>query len=250
MMRQDRRADRLICNGRTILPSTLRLRDQRFGPDLDRSVYGFRRRGAVCLLLTDAFVLSAPLSLPPSTASESPSLETSPNRWFTEEVHPHGAQLKSYLRGKFPGVRDVEDVVQESYLRIWQARAAHPIRSVKSFLFQIARHVAVDLVRRDRASPFISLGDLEISSVTDSGPDAAAALSDQERLDLLSDALVALPDRCRDVILLHKIHGLPQKEVALRLGVSPRTVENHCHQGLIRLENYMRTHGVHGFALD
>lgn len=42
--------------------------------------------------------------------------------WFTEHVHPHDAQLKAYLRGAFPAVRDVEDVVQESYLRVWRVR--------------------------------------------------------------------------------------------------------------------------------
>ena len=41
-------------------------------------------------------------------------------RWFKEEVHSLDTRLKSYLRGSFPSV-DVEDVVQESYLRTWLA---------------------------------------------------------------------------------------------------------------------------------
>jgi DNA-directed RNA polymerase specialized sigma24 family protein len=59
-------------------------------------------------------------------------------RWFAEEVLPHDRALRGYLRGSFPAVRDVEDVVQESYLRIWRTRAAQPIRSARGFLFRIA----------------------------------------------------------------------------------------------------------------
>lgn len=171
-------------------------------------------------------------------------------QWFKQEVHPHGPQLKAWLRGQFPSVRDVDDVVQESFLRIWKARAAREIRSAKSFLFQIARHVAVDLLRRHKASPVGPLGDLDVSTVMDSGPDAAAILSIQEKLDLLADALVSLPPRCREVVFLHKIQGRSQKDVAQALGLSERTVENHTREGLIRLQRFMHAHGVHSFLLD
>jgi len=81
-------------------------------------------------------------------------------RWFSEEVLPHDPQLKAYLRGAFPSVRDVEDVVQESYLRVWCARATQPIQSTRAFLFRVARNLALDFVRHERASPIIALGSL------------------------------------------------------------------------------------------
>lgn len=167
--------------------------------------------------------------------------------WFEQEVHAHDGQLKSWLRGNFPAVRDVDDVVQESYLRLWRARATQPVRSAKAFLFKIARHVAYDLLRRHRTSPLDPLGDLAALHVIDERPDAAAALSAQEKLDLLADAVVALPTRCREIIILHKIKGLPQKEVARQLGLSERTVENQCLLALKRCEQYLRAHGLHGF---
>lgn len=54
------------------------------------------------------------------------------SKWFKEEVHLHDGQLKSWLKGTFPSVRDVDDVVQESYLRIWKAKATEPINSAKA----------------------------------------------------------------------------------------------------------------------
>jgi RNA polymerase sigma factor (sigma-70 family) len=50
--------------------------------------------------------------------------------WFAEEVHTHDSQLKSYLRSSFPALRDVDDVVQESYLRIWRRQLVRPIAKV------------------------------------------------------------------------------------------------------------------------
>ena len=180
-------------------------------------------------------------SSPPCVAA------TEQERWFEKEVHPHGSQLRSYLRGAFPSVRDVDDVVQESYLRIWKARAGQEIQSAKAFLYKVARHVALDLIRRHRTSPIDPLGDLAELRVIEDKPDAAELLTAREKLDLLADAVVSLPARRREIILLHKIKGLPQRTVADQLGLSERTVENHCRLALIECEEYLRAHGVESF---
>jgi len=76
-------------------------------------------------------------------------------------VHLHDSSLKAYLRGSFPSVRDIDDVVQESYLRVWKARASQPIKSAKGFLFTVARRLALDLIRRERRSPLVAVTDLD-----------------------------------------------------------------------------------------
>jgi RNA polymerase sigma factor (sigma-70 family) len=178
---------------------------------------------------------SAPAGLAPRAGRE---------LWFRQEIRAHEATLKGYLRGTFPSVRDIDDVVQESYLRIWKARGAHPIRSAKAFLFKVARHVALDLVRKRKASRVDPLGDLSGLHVIDDGPDPSETASIQEKLDLLADAVISLPLRCREVIILHKIKGFSQKDVAAKLGLSQRTVENHCQSGVRRCEQYLRARGI------
>jgi RNA polymerase sigma-70 factor (ECF subfamily) len=169
-------------------------------------------------------------------------------RWFTEEVLPHDPKLKAYLRGAFPAVRDVEDVVQESYLRLWRFRAAQPVRSAKAFLFQVARNLALDWHRRERASPFVPMGSCGDSSVfIDERPDAAELLTREEKGQLLGRALAELPERCREIVFLHKIKGLPQREVAARLGVTEKTVANQIATGVARCEAYFRRHGIEFF---
>ena len=167
-----------------------------------------------------------------------------PSRWFSEEIYPHAAALRFHLRRAFPAVRDVDDVVQESYLRIWKTRAAQPVRSAKSFLFTIARRLAIDVLRRQRISPEVALPDWSALHVLEDRPGVAEAACTRDELALLAQALHALPGRCREVMLLRQIEGVPQKEIARRLGLSELTVQTHVVHGLRRLEAYFRKRGA------
>ena len=195
-------------------------------------------------------------SLPVAHAASSGCSGVSPTsklqdvRWFTEEVHPHEPSLRAYLRDAFPVVRDVDDVVQESFLRTWRTRGSQPIRSARAFLFQVARRVALDLVRRDRRAPFKAVTDLTTLPVLESAPNGAEAVGVQEKLRLVADAIESLPPRCRKVVILRKLQGVPQKEVAARLGLAEKTVEAQLSRGLARLEEFLQRRGVRGWYGD
>lgn len=165
-------------------------------------------------------------------------------RWFAEEVHAHDAALKAYLRSTYPRMRDIDDVVQESYLRIWKARLAQRIRFTKSYLFQVARNLSLDLVRRDRASPIEHVADSVAQSVCDPAPPVVDQASARDDLRVLAGAIDALPGRCREIMILRQIEGVPQKEIAARLGISVLTVQAQVVRGLRRVDRYLRRHGV------
>lgn len=63
--------------------------------------------------------VSPPLRVKPRT--DAPQ-DTEIARWFATEVHPHEPALRSYLRAHFPTLRDIDDLVQEAYARVIQAR--------------------------------------------------------------------------------------------------------------------------------
>lgn len=168
-----------------------------------------------------------------------------PVQWFKQEVHPHDGQLKSWLRGTYPGARsDVEDIVQESYLRIWKAKARHPITSAKAFLFSIARHLTLNHLRRARISPLVSDGDSAGLSVLDNGPGVAEILTEQEKVDLLGDALVALPVKTREILILNKFQGHTQADIARRLGVTEKSVEHQVARGIRLCAEFLRARGL------
>lgn len=167
-------------------------------------------------------------------------------RWFEEEILPHDSQLKAYLRGSFPAVRDVDDIVQDSYVRVWKTCAAQPIRSARGFLFQVARRLALDILRRGRASPIDAERDLADLSVISHDPDAAETAALRERKRLLIAAVASLPLRYREIVILRKLEDIPQRQVAIRFGISERAVENLLARGVKRCEEYLRRRGVNG----
>src|ERR1700757_4932138 len=71
-------------------------------------------------------------------------------RWFSDEVHPHETALRVYLRRKFPAMHDVDDVLQESYVKILQAPPVGKIASTKAYLFAVARNAAIKVLRKRR----------------------------------------------------------------------------------------------------
>jgi len=177
-----------------------------------------------------------------SPSSESPCAPPSSHRWFTDEVYSHDAQLKAHLRGSFPRVRDVDDVVQESYLRIWQAHASQPIQCARALLFTIARRLALNLIRRENRSPLRAVADLDSLCVLASAPDAASSATRAQEIELLAAAVESLPARCREIFILRKLQQVPQKEIALRLGLSEGTVAQQASKGLQRIAEYFRIH--------
>lgn len=156
----------------------------------------------------------------------------------------HEPALKSYLRGSFPTVRDVDDVVQESFLRCWRMRAAQPIRSVRALLFRVARHVAIDVLRRRNASPIDAVADLAAVGAAARGQNGFEAAALHDEVALLAEALEALAPRCREIVILRKFQQLSQKEVAARLGISEETVQEQVYRGLRRCEAFLQRRGV------
>ncbi len=182
-----------------------------------------------------------PLSaaLPPPCAAA-----TDQTRWFLEEVQPHESSLRAYLRARFPGLTDPDDLVQETYLRLMRARVSGRVDLNKGYIFAVARNAAFDLCRRKQVISFENIADIERRFVLDSRPDAAEAASREQDVAILIEAIQALPERCRQVVTLRKIFDLTHKEIALKLGIAENTVNVQITLGMARLRDYLRARGV------
>jgi RNA polymerase sigma-70 factor (ECF subfamily) len=189
--------------------------------------------------------LAAAGSLAGHGGSSSASRPNEAARWFAQEVKPHEPALRSVLRRLVTSLSDVDDLVQECYLRILRARERVPIRSSKAFLFTTARNAAHDLRRRRVVANAIVFEETDASCVLqDDCPGVADSVCHQQELALLAEAIHELPERCRQVFLLRKIQELPQKEIARRLGISESTVETLVAKGAARCADYLHRRGL------
>lgn len=172
---------------------------------------------------------------PPTTQSQ---------RWFTVHVLSHDPVLRAWLTARFPGLADLDDVVQESYRRVWLAAEKRTIDEPRAFLFTTARHLAIDRLRRAQSAPFAPLEESAAAFVAEEGPDAAECTARNQELELLTEALQSLPARCRRVLTLRKIYGLSQKQISAELGISENTVESHLSSGMARLAAFFARIGL------
>lgn len=170
--------------------------------------------------------------------------QTDPSRWFSEEVQPHEGSLRAYLGRTLESRADVDDVVQDSFLKVWRSRAEGIVRSPKAFLFTVARNAALDLRRRRAVLNAQPITETAPMAVLEDSPGVVDLVSRRQELALLAEAIRALPERCQQVFLLRKIQGLSQREIAARLGITENTVETLVGKGARRCADYLRERGV------
>jgi RNA polymerase sigma factor (sigma-70 family) len=182
------------------------------------------------------------MNQPPSPSTS--ALDQNTARWFVEEVEPHEFRLRAWLAGRFPQLRDVDDIVQDTYVRLFRARRSGAIRSVPAFLFTAARNAALDVFRRQKTSAADPLYEVAGLSVLEERPNGAESAVTSQELEILAEAIRELPERCRQVFTLRKIYGLSQREVAAHLGIAEHTVEVQMGKGARRCAEYLRARGI------
>lgn len=150
--------------------------------------------------------------------------------------------LRAWLRSQFPVQAEVDDIVQEAFVRVLQARANGEVRSPKAFLFVTARNLALMQLRHRAVAKEDALTETELWGILDESVDVPAAVTRAEELETLTKAIQSLPARCRQILTLRKIYGLSQKAVAAELGIAEHTVEVQGTIALRKLGEYFARH--------
>lgn len=159
--------------------------------------------------------------------------------WFVGEVLPLEAALMRFLRRNWRTEADIVDLRQEVYARVCEAASHAPPVNTKAFVFTAARNLLIDRTRHARVVPLEVAVDLEVwgQGVDEVTPDRH--LSARDELRQLQAGLALLPARCREVVVLRKIQGLSQREVADRMGIREDTVERQTAHGMRALADFM-----------
>lgn len=165
------------------------------------------------------------------------------DRWFAEEILVHEDALLRYLV-RCGHREDAHDLRQDVYARVYQAAGRQLPTQPKSFLFATARHLLADRARRARVVSIEPMGDFEPSHVLVDDVSPERWCGGRQALMRLAEAFDRLPDRCREVVWLRRVEELSQRDVALRLGISEKTVEKHIAKGMRLLADHL--FGGHG----
>jgi RNA polymerase sigma factor (sigma-70 family) len=158
----------------------------------------------------------------------------------------HQIFLKKFLARFLSRPQDIEDVAQEAFLKAYRAEKKQAVRSPKSFLFQIAKNIALqELTKKSHLiTDYIEdLANPEVPYQTHRTGTLEDTVEAQDKLAVFCEAVASLPPQCRRTFLMRKVHGLSHREIAKSLGIAVSTVEKHQAIGLKRCSEYMRKKG-------
>src|SRR5690349_20308894 len=158
--------------------------------------------------------------------------------WLGRQVLPHEPALRAWLKRRNLGGLEIDDVIQETYTRLFQAESVAHIHDPRNYAFQVAGSVVVDQLRRMKVVPLASVPGLDYLEVGSEEPSPERQVIDRDVLTRLAAMIARLPGKIRDVFTLRRVYGLSQREVAAKLGLAESTVEKHMARGFLIMSEF------------
>jgi RNA polymerase sigma-70 factor (ECF subfamily) len=166
-----------------------------------------------------------------------------------DDIHSIYMSLRGSLTRAVLGIvppKEVEDIVQETYVRVCQIERKEKIREPRSFLFKTARNLALDHVKRAESRLVVSVeetGESGFGEAERSADETFDRVASDEKFCQFCEAVRQLPVQCRRAFVLKKVYGCSQHEIATEMNISESTVEKHIAQGIRRCTYFMMQHG-------
>lgn len=150
--------------------------------------------------------------------------------------HTHARMLRNYIYYKFGDEDQAEDVVQETFVKLWNNCGKVPLEKAKSYIYTVATNLSASIKRHDKVklkyeAHFIS----EQKDRTNESPEFLTL--EKEFMEKLNKAISTLPERQREAFLLNRIEKKTYNEIAEIMEVSVKAIEKLIHKALLKLRN-------------
>jgi RNA polymerase sigma-70 factor (ECF subfamily) len=152
-------------------------------------------------------------------------------REYNNSVGEYADSLYRFIRSNLRDEERANDIVQDTYEKLWRHVAELEYKIVKAWLFSTAYHLMIDILRREkRIFQFDMTGEEAISDES----------SFNDLNSILQDALKRLPEQQRSAVLLRDYEGYSYKEIGDIMGFNESQVKITIYRGRIALKNYIR----------
>jgi RNA polymerase sigma-70 factor (family 1) len=136
-----------------------------------------------------------------------------------------------------------ENIIQDVFLNLWENRqSVVKDSSVKYYVFSIVHNSAISLIRKKaRTTQFIEY--LRLHQNLNQDP-VNVEFEYNELKDRLDRIVNRLPERQKEVYILHNVEGLRYQDIAKRLKISENTIENHMSRALKTIREKLGTYSL------
>ncbi|WP_028297424.1 RNA polymerase sigma-70 factor [Olivibacter sitiensis] len=133
-----------------------------------------------------------------------------------------------------------EDIIQDTFMHIWQRRETLSIRgSIKAYLQAMVRYQVFHSIKNGQARPQV-YENLSERMAMDMGLSPQDILEEKELIKSIAATVDTLPERCKEVYIMSREQQLTHKEIAEQLNISTKTVENQITKALHTIKNSLK----------
>ncbi|HEY9125316.1 MAG TPA: RNA polymerase sigma-70 factor [Bacteroidales bacterium] len=144
--------------------------------------------------------------------------------------------IRNFAYFKTGDIDVAEDIVQETFIKVWEIRDTLVEDTVKSLLYAIAANSIKNHFRHKKVVLNFAYSKNNESENSES---ADADLQQQEMHNKLLFILNEMPEKSKEVFLLNRIEKLTYQEIAKRLDLSVKTIEKRMHQALVHIRKHL-----------
>jgi RNA polymerase sigma-70 factor, ECF subfamily len=131
-----------------------------------------------------------------------------------------------------------EEVVQDIFIYFWENKENLKLSySVKSYLYRSTKNRSLNIIRDERKRKMIH--DIMLKETTADTITNEGYLDIDQLRQIITTSIQSLPPRCREIYSLCKNENLTYKEVAIKMGLSEKTVENQMNISFKKLKAYL-----------
>ena len=151
-------------------------------------------------------------------------------REYNRSVEDHADHIYRFLLGSIRQKELAEDIVQDTYEKLWVKRENVSYEKVKTYLFTTAYHTMIDRLRKEKRI---------VSMEETAGEEGSAEMRSPDLNDVLHEALDRLPPDQKAVVLLRDYEGYSYREIGEITGQSESQVKINIFRGRRFLKNYI-----------
>lgn len=134
---------------------------------------------------------------------------------------------------------DIEDIVQDTFIKSYEAELQHEIIFERTYMLKTARNLALNHVSKASEKHNQSLDDFDILPANLTSQSLEKQVESKQRFLDFCRATDTLSAEVKRVFLMKKIYGMSQKDIAQHCALSESTVEKHVAKGLLQCSIYL-----------
>ncbi len=155
---------------------------------------------------------------------------------FKRLFEDHAEVLRNHLYYKCGDLANAQDLMQESFLRLWKNRRKVPLDKALPYLYTIGNRLFLDQKRHEKV--VLRFARRQTAAIEQEDPQFLAEV-EEFRLQL-EDKLAKMPEKWRTVFLMNRIDKITYREISVRLGISVKAVEKRMHNALKYFQDFIK----------